>query len=369
MSVLLGALWQLLYVRDRRRATASRSAGVTVLSNVRDFDGNVYVRLWSDAARRAGARVLPLTAPALLGDRAAGSTWVHLQWPEWAVGDPSTPVAARRAAKLLALLAIARVRRSRVLVTAHNVWAHERRHPRLESALWTLLGFACTDLHVLSSAGTAEFIRAHPTFRRVSVHEIPHGNYEPTVASPQSRVDARAALGLSADARVFVVFGALRAYKGVEELVEAFVRLEDASARLVVAGRVTDVELSKFLERACTRDDRLLVLSRFLADAELQTLLRAADAVVLPYRRVLNSGSAILALTLGRPVLLPRTPTFEALRARVGKQWVRLFDGAIGATDLARLPRHADGQPPDLSWCSWDAVADELRRVLEVDRP
>jgi beta-1,4-mannosyltransferase len=34
--------------------------------------------------------------------------------------------------------------------------------------------------------------------------------------------------------------------------------------------------------------------------------LRAADAVVLPYRDVLTSGSAILAMTFGLPVVAPR---------------------------------------------------------------
>jgi len=44
----------------------------------------------------------------------------------------------------------------------------------------------------------------------------------------------------------------------------------------------------------------------FIDDAELQFFIRAADAVVLPFRDVLTSGSAILALSFGRPVVAPR---------------------------------------------------------------
>ena len=44
---------------------------------------------------------------------------------------------------------------------------------------------------------------------------------------------------------------------------------------------------------------------RYIPDAELQVWLRAADVVVLPFRDILTSGSAILALSFGRAVVAP----------------------------------------------------------------
>ncbi|MEZ4597387.1 MAG: glycosyltransferase [Chloroflexota bacterium] len=41
-------------------------------------------------------------------------------------------------------------------------------------------------------------------------------------------------------------------------------------------------------------------------DDRMQVFLRAADVMVLPYRDVLTSGSAILAMTFGLPVVAPR---------------------------------------------------------------
>ena len=43
----------------------------------------------------------------------------------------------------------------------------------------------------------------------------------------------------------------------------------------------------------------------FVPDGEVQHYLLAADAVVLPFKEILTSGSAMLALSFGRPVVAP----------------------------------------------------------------
>lgn len=322
-----------------------------VLSNVLELDGNPYVRLWNGAVERSGARLRPLTAATVGG--AERPDWVHLQWPERVLRHPGTLAGARNVLRLAVLLAVARARGARVMVTAHNVWSHEGRHRRLERVLWSLLGLLATDLHLLSEAGGREFVATHPTFRRTRPRVIPHGAFEP--GTPPARDAARAVLGLPADAHVLAVFGLLRTYKGVEELLGAFAGLDDERARLVVAGRVTDPGLERRLRDG---DARVLTIVRFLPDDELAGVIAAADRVVLPYRRVLNSGAALLALGLGRPVLLPRSPSFAALRDRVGAGWVELYDPPLRPGDLAATA--SPGGAPDLSWCAWDVVEARL---------
>ena len=43
----------------------------------------------------------------------------------------------------------------------------------------------------------------------------------------------------------------------------------------------------------------------FVADEDLQVYFRAADVAVFPYRRTLNSGALMAALTFGTPVIAP----------------------------------------------------------------
>ena len=336
-----------------------------MLSNVTQIDGNPYLRLWTDAARRSGARLLPLTRATVLASGADRAGWVHLQWPERALRSPSGGAAARAVARLVGLVAIARLRGARVMVTAHNVWSHERAHSRLESWMWRVLGLLCTDLHLLSAPTAAEFLAAHPSFRRAQRHVIPHGNYDPVIAGEPDQSAARAELGIPPAAKVLTTFGLLRGYKGVTELLDAFAELDDPDAVLIVAGRAPDGRLARDLE--AITDPRVIVFPRFLDDAELVRCIRAADWVVLPYRQVLNSGSALMALTLGRAVLLPSTPSFTGLRDDVGGEWVRLLDGPLTTADIARLERRPGDDRPDLSWCSWDRVEQRLAELWPAE--
>src|SRR5205823_4454689 len=56
---------------------------------------------------------------------------------------------------------------------------------------------------------------------------------------------------------------------------------------------------------------RVRVRDGFVPEEEIEALFAAADAVVLPYRRILTSGAALLALSLRRPVV---APGFASLR-------------------------------------------------------
>jgi glycosyltransferase involved in cell wall biosynthesis len=59
--------------------------------------------------------------------------------------------------------------------------------------------------------------------------------------------------------------------------------------------------------------ERVQLLLEYVPDAEVSALFEAADAVVLPFRRVTTSGSAALALAHGRAVILPQVESFADL--------------------------------------------------------
>ncbi|MGO2043998.1 MAG: glycosyl transferase, partial [Cellulosimicrobium funkei] len=88
--------------------------------------------------------------------------------------------------------------------------------------------------------------------------------------------------------------------------------------------------------------------------------------VVLAYRFMHNSGSVLAALSLDRPVLVPRNAVNEALAKEVGDEWVLMFDDRltgerlVGA--LAEAAAIPDGARPDLSRREWtDAGAAHAR--------
>ena len=93
--------------------------------------------------------------------------------------------------------------------------------------------------------------------------------------------------------------------------------------------------------RACARlpkvGARVTLRLNYIPQEEMTQLLAAADVVVLPFRRITTSGSAVLALSHGRPLIVPNLATLADLPDAA----VFRYDGGIPAlTDaLAHLAR------------------------------
>jgi glycosyltransferase involved in cell wall biosynthesis len=151
--------------------------------------------------------------------------------------------------------------------------------------------------------------------------------------------------------------GRIRPYKNVPALLDAFAALPDPAARCLVTGAATDATLRRTIEAAATADARVRLDLRHLRAGDVAVAHRAADLVVLPYREILNSGSALLALSLDRPVLVPRRGALGELAAQVGDDWVRCYDGDLTPAVLGdalawarETPRAARAPLDDFAW-------------------
>ncbi len=355
----------------RSRHQVQQCGGVAppavVLSNTVVVRSNPWLASWLAASREAGLDVRDLSLRAVLARGADTPLGAHLQWPERAL-NPASPVrAARNLARLLVFCALLRARRARVVLTAHNVVSHDQRHPLLERVMWAVLARLVTDVHTFSLAGRPEVTARHRALARRTWHEVPHGDYTRVVPEVPARPAARTALGIDAGAPVITSVGALRRYKGAEQLLRAFADLDEPTAVLLLAGAVPDTAEAEELRRLAGRDSRVRLRTGYVEQPDLDAALGACDLVVLAYRRVLNSGSAVLALSAGRRVLLPDTPTFQELAEAVGPGWVILFRGDLTSGDLARaLAAPAPTTAPDLRRLSWDGVREGIGQMWGV---
>lgn len=278
---------------------------------------------------------------------------LHLHWPEHLVRSPD---AIRRLAKhALAWLLVARLRLSGIPVvrTLHNLQPHEGTSP------------AERLLFVAIARRTAAWVRLNPVTpladgaRGVT---IPHGHYRD--------VYREVAVGASQVPGRLLQFGQLRPYKGTERLLEAF-RAWDEQASLRIVGEPWGDDVAAAIATASAEDPRVTGALHRVSDERLATEIREAELVVLPYRDVHNSGAALLALSLDRPVLMPRNPATSALAEEVGHDWVYLFDGDLAVADLAKALTTArqvpSGSRPSLSERDWGRVGErhaELYRSL-----
>lgn len=134
---------------------------------------------------------------------------------------------------------------------------------------------------------------------REKAHVIPHGAFTHLAELPDP---APLPADLAAvEKPVVLLFGLMRPYKGIDVALEAWRGLgPDPAAELWVVG-MPQMDTSP-LRAAAPPGVRFV--ERFVTDAEIPALFRRADLVLLPYRRIDQSGVLFTALAFGRPLVL-----------------------------------------------------------------
>jgi glycosyltransferase involved in cell wall biosynthesis len=138
---------------------------------------------------------------------------------------------------------------------------------------------------------------------RARTRVIPHGEYAGLARRAGGDVDqaaARAGLGLPEEAIVALVFGQMRADKGIDDLLLAARDVGDL--HVLVAGEDRGV-LATLDGLRAPLTGRVHVFEGFHDSQAMARFFSAADVVVTPYPRASQSGVLLLAYAFSRPVV------------------------------------------------------------------
>jgi D-inositol-3-phosphate glycosyltransferase len=161
--------------------------------------------------------------------------------------------------------------------------------------------------------GSADILATFHPADAAWVHKrLPHiahiNSALPELTLPFTHVTDRALVrrefGIAANDTLFLLFGFVRPYKGVDVLLDALARLDAADARLIIAGEVWRQSRRALARHASRRADaRIIVHDRYVPNGEVGRYFDACDCVVLPYVRPVASGVAQLARRYGKPMI------------------------------------------------------------------
>lgn len=281
----------------------------------------------------------------------------HVHWPEVNFGGHKR--LGRVSRRLLATLFLARLMLTRTSVV--RTW-HNLERPQ---------GLSRYDHFLLDSFERMTTLRIglnedtpFPKDGKLST-VIRHGHYRDWYAGQQHWECTLGRIGFA---------GAIRRYKGVEDLVSAFMELDAPGLTLHIAGRPSTVDLETQLTNIAKGDDRVSFEFKFLDDSEFVREITRAELVVLPYRHMHNSGIVLACLSLGRPVLVPDNDVNRKLAAEVGCRWLYFFEGTLTAEALREaiegLRSVPPEEPPDLHQREWGAAGVDhvvaFRRAIEA---
>lgn len=276
--------------------------------------GNRYTVLLYRALQNVGLHYadVPMSLRAVLRQGPSRPFhYVHFHWPE--VFFSLRPRAPHRLFgfkgyfHLLVLWFALKLRGYRIVWTVHEVDVHDTAeflwaHDLSRRLLWRLSDLVFT--HAASVRTAAE----RRWGQRRHLYVLPHGNYADAYPDTVRREEARQRLGIPEQARVFVFFGNIRPYKGVEALLRAFqaLQVQYPPAHLIVAGRPHSEEYGQEIASASHGIANVHLVLDFIPDEEVQVYLRAADCLVAPYVHLETCGAVYLALTFDLPVIVTR---------------------------------------------------------------
>lgn len=278
--------------------------------------GNPYQDLLAAGIRATGTEVgfadYPDTLFPLLNLARShpGVRVIHLHWVPEYIGrilwSSSHLKGLLRTVLLILDVLMVRLRRVKLVWTVHNRLSHESTAPQREIMARRTLARVVTRLvfHSTEARISVEKLLAMPLAGRSVV--IPHGNYLGMYpADPGRERQLRERLGLGNGDKVILFFGALRGYKGIDQLLAAFHKTHDSRLRLIIAGKPFEPDIAADIEKAAAANPRISPYLGFIPDADVGPLYAIAHLAIIPFERTLTSGSAILAMSQGKALLLP----------------------------------------------------------------
>ncbi len=194
----------------------------------------------------------------------------------------------------------------RIVLTAHNIYPHnisvegkEAYRTRFKNLDSVIDGYM-VHLHSAKTELANEF--GIDTDRIFVAY---HGIYLPEGYSPRQQNDVK-------PYKKIILFGIQNRYKGADVLIDALALLPkdyQKMLKVTIMGK-TDVNLyEEYIERA--RQLSVEWINKFVPDDELYQAIGESDLILLPYRKISQSGVLLLALSYRKPILTSDLPSFR----------------------------------------------------------
>jgi D-inositol-3-phosphate glycosyltransferase len=160
----------------------------------------------------------------------------------------------------------------------------------------------------------SEIIKVNPNLSSL-IHIVPHGNYIPFINVRDDKEKSRKRLEIPNDKKVLLFFGMIKKVKGLDVLLHALkdVIKENPDVLLLIAGKPWENNFSNY-QRIIDENnlsDYCLLHTKFIPHADVEHYYCAADLVVLPYKKIYQSGVLVMTLSYGKPALVSDLPPLK----------------------------------------------------------
>ncbi|HNW56848.1 MAG TPA: glycosyltransferase [Bacteroidales bacterium] len=257
---------------------------------------------------------------------------------------------------------------TKVICIFDNVIPHEK---RVGDRLLTKYFVNCIDGAVVMSNTVLEDLKS---FRKdIPVKFNPHPLFD-NFGAAVPRNEALSKLNLDDDNSYLLFFGFVRAYKGLDLLIEAFSdkRLRSRKLKLVIAGEFyEDDSPFKELIKKNNLENEVVIYDRFINDDEVALFFSIADLVALPYRAATQSGVTQIAYHFEKPMLVTEVGGLKEIVADgkcgyvVKPEPESIAEAIVDFYDNKKNEAFTEGVKQEKEKFSWDKMTKSIMEVYK----
>ena len=211
----------------------------------------------------------------------------------------------KQALEMPAFTLARRFTKKKLIYTAHNILPHEGASAKETEALkkW----YQLCDAVIVHNEHSKQVLLDFAPAIADKIHVIPHGTYDDfsSFAKP-----------IPHEKTVFLQFGMIRKYKGVENVMKAASLLPSEyreKIKIIIAGNqrkdLDDTDYQAILDGLGVQDV-VEFLPQRVPDEQVPDYFNRADCCLFPYKEIYGSGALLMAYSFEKPVIASAIPTF-----------------------------------------------------------
>lgn len=256
----------------------------------------------------------------------------------------------------------------KIVWTVHNLVNHEKIYWKTERFFARFL-YMLSDKIIVHLFSQKKELLSFYSLRKDKIEVINQGNYI-EISSNFNLENSREKLGIDKSKLIFLFFGQLREYKGVEFILESFKRVRREDALLYLVGKPYSNDYLKRIKKMIFDNNRVVLVPEYLNDYELYTYISSANCVLLTYKEIFNSAALIMAMSFKKSVIISDNENFKEL---VGDSYplivshgdVESLSELFDSLDVNTLKDIGCMLYERVSAFSWDKHAEKLKEIYE----
>jgi len=202
----------------------------------------------------------------------------------------------------------------KVVLTIHDVASFAKDN---KSTLISNLVYKLTDLILTHNQFSKDEIIKIDSLLNERIHIVPHGNYTPFINIQQDKKKSREYLDLPTEKTILLFFGMIKKVKGLDILLQSFKKVVDINPDtiLLIAGKPWENDFAFYQQIIDKNNLSANIIShiKFIPHEHVEHYYCASDLVVLPYKKIYQSGVLMMTLSYERPVLVSDLPPLKEL--------------------------------------------------------